>query len=185
MIYYKKIPLDYFDIIVFKALDYVKQHDEIYYKKKEASFYPLNTDELLSICPEINLAFAKYNLVCNYAAIYITYKTSDNYVHVDDWHHKARINLPLLNCKDTSTNFYSNVKTERLVNPNSGLEKYRVINTDYVLSDSVEIDSATVIMTSEGHKVVMNTTNAPRITLTLGFDKDPVFLIHNELDMGI
>jgi len=180
MKYYKKIPLDFFDIIVAKSLAYIQKHDDIYYRKKSASFYPLNTTELLTVCPEINLAFANYNIVCNYASAYVTYKTSDNNVHIDDWHHKARINLPILNCKNTYTNFYSNVKTEKITNTSTGLSHYKVINTDYILDDAVEMDSATVIMVSQGHKVVMNTDVAPRITLSLGFDKDPVFIIHNE-----
>jgi hypothetical protein len=185
MIYYKKIPLDYYDIIISKSLDYVEQHEEIYFRKKSATFYPLDTNEFLNHCPEINLAFAKYNLKCTMAACYVMYKNSDNYVHVDDWPHKARINLPLINCKETYTNFYNNVQIEKVLNPSTGLYNNRVINKDYVLVDHVEIDAATVIMTSEAHKVVLTTTNVPRITLTLGFDKDPVFLIHNELEMEI
>ena len=41
----------------------------------------------------------------------------------------------------------------------------------------VEIDQSTVIRVNEPHMITMNPNNNPRITLTLGFNKDPVFLL--------
>ena len=43
----------------------------------------------------------------------------------------------------------------------------------------VEIDQATVIRIKAPHSVKMDEAHAPRVTLTLGFDRDPVFLLEN------
>jgi hypothetical protein len=45
--------------------------------------------------------------------------------------------------------------------------------------DRVEITQATVIRVNEPHDVVMNSNTEHRITLTLGFDRDPVFLLED------
>ena len=177
MKYYNKIELDNLDVIIDKCLGYVRLQEDIYLRRKSASFYWLDTAKLLDECPEINKSFSKFGLTCNYAAVYITYKKSDATIHVDDYHHKARINIPLLNCKGSFTNFYSNVKFEKVFNEQTKIPHLRVTNTDYKLEDRVEIDQPTVILTSEAHMVDMNIAVPPRITLTLGFDKDPVFLI--------
>jgi len=177
MRYYNKIDLDNIDIIIEKSLNYVKLQTDVYLRKKDASFYWLNASELLEACPEINQSFSKFGLTCNYAAVYITYKKSDATIHVDDYYHKARINIPLLNCKGSFTNFYSNVKFEKVINEFTKCPYLRVVNDDYKLEDRVEIDQATVILTSEAHMVDMNIAESPRIALTLGFDKDPAFLI--------
>ena len=49
---------------------------------------------------------------------------------------------------------------------------------DHILVDRVEITQATIIRTKVLHSVDLPIDNpVPRITLTLGFDKDPVFLL--------
>ena len=179
MIYYKPIELDYYDTIVRKCLTYVKTIDTAYNRMlPRASWYNLALTTLLSECPELILAFKKYDLKPVMAAVYIMYHPAHTSIHADNFFSQARINLPLLNCKNTYTNFYES-KSEPIkwINPDSGLISYNV-QGDYTLVDRVEIIQATIIRTKVLHSVDLPIDNpVPRITLTLGFDKDPVFLL--------
>jgi hypothetical protein len=179
MIYYKPIELDYYDIIVRKCLAYVKTFDKAYNRMlPRASWYDLNLTTLIKECPELMLAFKKYDLKPIMAAIYIMYNSAHTSIHVDAFPSQARINLPLLNCKNTYTNFYES-KNEPIkwINPDSGVISYNVVG-DHILVDRVEIMQSTIIRTKVLHSVDLPINNpVPRITLTLGFDKDPVFLL--------
>lgn len=181
MIYYKPIELDYYTAIIEKGLTYIKTIDKVYNKLlPKASFYNLNLDELKKACPELELAFQTYDLKLIMSAAYVMYDTKHTSIHIDDFHAQTRINLPLLNCKNTYTNFYES-KNEPIkwINPDSGLVSYKV-QGDYKLVDRVEIKQATIIRTKVLHSVDLPIGNpVPRITLTLGFDKDPVYLLDN------
>ena len=62
------------------------------------------------------------------------------------------------------------------MNPEHG--SFFVPGDDCKLVDKVEIKQATVIKTGALHSVYMPKDNpVPRITLTLGFHKDPVYML--------
>lgn len=178
MIYYKPIELEYYPIIIQKCLTYVKTMDNVYNRLLNASWYNLNLEILKEVCPEIELAFNKYELTPTMAAVYVMYNTRHTSIHIDGFSPQARINLPLLNCKNTYTNFYeSNAEPIKWINPDSGIASYNVTG-DYKLVDRVEIKQATIIRTNVFHSVGLPIGNpVPRITLTLGFNKDPIFLL--------
>ena len=54
---------------------------------------------------------------------------------------------------------------------------YTTTNTDFIEADRVEVDQPTVLRVRAAHKVIMNAHTPPRINLTLGFDKDPVYML--------
>ena len=181
MIYYKPIELEYYPIIVQKCLTYIKTIDKAYNRLLPmASWYDLSLMKLIKECPEIVLAFKKYKLQPVMAAAYVMYDTTHTSIHVDAFNAQARINLPLLNCKNTYTNFYkSENEPIEWINPDSGAVSYKAVG-DYTLVDRVEIKQATIIRTKVLHSVDLPIGNpVPRITLTLGFDKDPVYLLES------
>jgi hypothetical protein len=179
MIYYKLIELDYYEIIVKKCLSYIKTIDKIYNRAlPQASWYDINVITLIKECPEIILAFNKYEIKPIRAAVYVMYDTTHTSVHSDEFYSQARINIPLLNCKNTYTNFYKS-KNEPIewINPDSGALSFNAVG-DYKLVDRVEMTQATVLRTKVLHSVDLPIGNpVPRITLTLGFNKDPVYLL--------
>jgi hypothetical protein len=178
MKYYQKIKINYLEEITRDSLNFVKSFPEIYFRKKEnASLYNLPLKDYLDQVPAVSKAFQEFNLICNRSAVYIMYNNKHTSLHKDCDFPKARINIPLLNCNNTYTKFYTNVKTKKWINPDSGVISYIVTNLDYTLIDQVEIDSPTVLRISEVHAVQMDERKIPRICLTLGFNKDPVFLL--------
>jgi hypothetical protein len=183
VLYYKKINISHYDEIVNHSLNYVKQFPEIFYRQRPAaSFYELNLTNFLKKVPEIEKSFKELGLTCIRAAVYVMYKAEHTVIHKDTLYPLARINIPLLNCNNTYTEFYKNAITTPWKNPDSGIISYPVSNDACELADRVELTQATILRVSEAHTVHIDGTVVPRIALTLGFYPNPVFLLNvNEI----
>ena len=177
--YYKLLDLENYDTIITKCLNYVKSKDIVYNRKLErASWYNLSVRELILACPELVESLDTYNFKIYMAAAFVMYDSSHTSIHIDQYHSKARINLPLLNCHNTYTNFYEgDSEIVRWVNPDSGVVSYNTTGQSRLV-DRVEMRQATVIRTKVLHSVDLPAGNpVPRITLTLGLNKDPVYML--------
>jgi hypothetical protein len=186
MLYYKEIDIPHYDSIVQKSLEFIKSNEIVYFRKKSsASFYVLDVKSYLNAVPEVRLSFLKYNLICNFVAAYVMYNSMHTAIHTDEGTRKARINLPLLNCDNTFTNFYSGGELQEYINPDTGMISRQPLRINGVrLEATIEIKKATVVRISELHKVILPKKNPiPRITLSLGFDKDPVFLLDENINI--
>jgi hypothetical protein len=182
MNYYKKIEIDYFDEIVSDTLIYLKeQKPDIYNKRISATYYVLDLNEFKKHCPKLDLGFAKYDLICNFAVAFVMHKTSDVKLHIDSYSMgKARINLPILNTHNTFTRFYTGGVFTPWTNPLTNITSFGLTGINGLkLVDKVEIDKATVMLVNEPHDILKLNSEIPRITLTLGFNKDPAFLLEN------
>lgn len=182
MQYYKKIDIDFYDVIIADALNYIKeQQPDIYARKINATYNVLDLSELKKFCPKLDLSFAKYNITCNFAVAFVMYKIGDIGIHIDSYPYgDARINIPLLNTKGTYTKFFTGGIFKEIVNPLTNIHSLRLHSgAGLTQVDSVEIDKTTVIRVNEPHCVFMNSATVPRITLSLGFDKDPIFLLED------
>jgi hypothetical protein len=180
MKYYKNINLKHFEIIVKKASAFVKNRPEIYNRIPGHTGYELDNSKLLGECPELIESLAEHGLICCASAVYVMYKNKDSSIHIDGgpyFNDQARILLPLFNCKNTYTNFYSNVKIETSVDAIKSTN-HMVINDDYELIDRFELTEPTVIRVREPHGVVMDEDNSPRISLILICNPDPIFLLN-------
>lgn len=179
MKYYKEISIPNFDLIVKKCLVFVKSQPFIYFRKVEtASYYNLDHSKLKLACPELVNAFSFYDLTINYSAVYIMYHPSHTQPHRDAFHQQARINIPLMNCHGTYTTFYKGGITEPSIHSELGAPREYVVGGDLEICDKVEIIKPTVLRISEVHDILMPENNpVPRINLSLGFEKDPVFLL--------
>jgi hypothetical protein len=111
------------------------------------------------------------------------HKTSDVKIHIDNYKYKnvnARINIPILNTQNTFTRFYTGGIFASVTNPLTNITALRLTDFNGLkLVDKVEIDKPTVMRVNEPHDILKLNSEIPRITLTLGFDKDPVFLLED------
>lgn len=187
MHYFKKIEIDSYQEILNGALRYLKiEEPNVYNRIEDTTYYPLNLEKLIVYCPQLLTAFDRYSLKCNVAVAYVMYSNAHSIIHVDKFYHDARINLPLLNCQGTKTIFFSGGEYELVHNPLT-LTNAKKIKSFKGLSyhTHVEIDGPTVLRVNEPHTVVMHNKNAPRITLSLGFDKDPIFLLEDYTSINL
>ena len=195
MKYYREIDLDNFEIIQEKLKVYAQ---EILQNKtyRIIGFHNINDNKrLLSTIPELQSAFDKYNLVIHKIAFYVADSPTIDYVpadqplknrmhtvrnpiHTDLCRHEARINLPILNTKGTYTRFFTNCVVKPWINPITRSPFQVVANTDYIEVDAIEIIKPTVLRVQEPHMVqIYEGSLLPRITLTIEFYTDPVYLL--------
>lgn len=179
MLYFKKIEVDYYQEIIDGALNYLRLAvPDVYNRMHDATYYPLDLEKLAEYCPKLKSAFDRYDLKCNMAVAYVMYNNSHSQIHIDKFYHDARINLPVLNCTGTKTIFFTGGTYEAVHNPFTHTNAKKLVSVEGMrYATHVEIDSATVIRVNEPHIVAMNINTSPRITLSLGFDKDPVYLL--------
>ena len=146
-----------------------------------ATYYVLDLAEFKKYCPKIDLGFARYNITCTYAVAFVMYTNSHAGVHIDNYQRgDARINIPLLNTTGSYTRFFTGGVFKETLNPETGIPALVLKSMDGLkLVDKVEIDRPTVIRVNEPHDILMNMNTVPRITLTLGFDRDPIFLLED------
>lgn len=177
MLLYKEIDIDNLDIIIGKSFNFVAEKTNFLKKQSHANWMNVDSEMLFLHVPELVSAFKDYNIVPIRASFFVMHDYSC-VLHKDANDHVARINIPILNCKNTLTNFYTNVQYREFINPNTGVASYFVSNLDYKLIDSVEIKKATVLNVQEAHNVSIPRDNElPRITMTISFDRDPMFLL--------
>ncbi len=182
MKYYKKIDIDFYDDIVADTLKYLKeQKPNIYKKSIAATYFVLDLNEFKQHCPKLDLGFARYNIVCNFAVAFVMNSTTDVKLHIDKYSMgNARINIPILNTHNTFTRFFEGGVFTESTNPLTNITSMRLTGIDGLnLVDQVEIDKTTVMRVNEPHDILKLNSARPRITLTLGFDKDPVFLLED------
>lgn len=174
MIYYKHIEIDNLEAIQSKTLDFLQTS-----VMRSTGLTILRWNDYIDRCPEVLTSLLKYNLYPTLAAVYMSYSGDASYIHADyksPIHNQCRINIPILNCDGSKTEFYTGDKVAIVEQPN-GLAYLRLNDEDAVKVDEVEISKPTVIRIQEPHRVVNNPDKNPRICLSLHTNIDPVFLL--------
>ena len=188
MIYYRKIPWDNLPALQEKTIAYLTtKRPDILNRAVDASYWTMHDREILKWVPEINAGAAKYGLVCDYTAAFVMHRNGDGPLHIDNFKFDTRINFPILNCVGTRTQFYTGTTEDGVrhyspMGSTAGTTVKIPKTASTVLLDEVEVDCVTVLRVNTAHSIWMP-PNAlkPRITLTLGFDKDPTFLLDADL----
>jgi len=177
MIYYKELDIPNFELIVSKTRNFIESDTTLISKRVFSAWHFLDFEKYISSVPEILTSFSEYGLTPIRVAAFVTYTTANGRPHIDYCLEEARINLPILNCEGSSTTFYEDTTFECVVDPITKIA-YNTITGPLHKVDSFEIKKATVMRVRKPHGVSMtNTKDVPRITLTIKFDKDPVFLL--------
>lgn len=175
MKYHAYIEIDNFEVITKKTLEFIVEHNNV----NRIGFYWLPWDEYVIYCPEIMTAFSRYNINPVAAATITTASLGDSRIHVDAVLQQCRINLPILNCEGSKTEFYSGGEYNTLYTAGSNIP-YHVIkkdDTSAIKVDEVEITKPTVVRVLAPHYVRTNVNTVPRISMSIQFDVDPVFLL--------
>lgn len=174
MKYHKHIDIDNFKVIQQKTLDFISSKNNV----DRIGFYWMPWKEYTEYCPEILTSFSRYGLTPTGAATITTAKFEHSIVHVDAVQHECRINIPILNCEGSMTEFYSGGEYDIKYTPGEK-NPYMILKKDSIATkvDEVELNQPTVIKVLQPHYVRTNLQATPRISLSVQFDIDPVFLL--------
>ena len=105
MNYFKYIEIDNFELIQHKTLNFLTRNNWMH----RIGFEILPFEEYLLECPEIITAFNRYDIKPILVATYIMVEQDMSRIHIDyktSYMSLARINIPIVNCEGSSTEFY-------------------------------------------------------------------------------
>lgn len=157
------------------VLEFLQDLPRVFRRETGANLNKLVHRDLISACPSVVDVMAPYGLRCTEAYAFVMYDQASCSIHSDAIPHKARLNIPILNCAGTFTKFYE--CDRQIVVPHfTGARVSNYFGCREVAE--VEVVQPTLLNVSMPHYVCLKPgQQLPRITLSLGFDKDPVFLL--------
>jgi hypothetical protein len=171
MKYFKHVNVDSVleKVVSKKLLDYVNSNS---YSDK-GFWTNVDTRDVLNKVPELTELFEPIGINIKRIS-FVTAKDKVGEIHIDDpkTAPAIRINIPVINCEQTSTNFYVSTKPANETRLSSGIYYYRWNEKECTLVASTCIDRSTLIRTNKLHQVCIHTDNIPRITCTIEFYED-------------
>lgn len=179
--YWRTIDLPNFLTIQKKTQNFIENHTSLLNRALfDGNVYQIQySEQIIKEVPELTQDFLTLNLNILACALFVAWPDLDTHIpHIDHLtlNNRARINLPIFNCAQTYTAFYTNYTAEerRLANG----EYYSVItNKDYIETTRVELTQPTLLRISEPHAILVNQARKyPRITLTVKCNPDAVTL---------
>jgi hypothetical protein len=149
---------------------------------KCVSWTRTNTPDVLLNCPNLNNIAKILKTKISYVAFIIYHTHTQSLIHVDaDNINKSRLILPVLNCEDSKTCFYTvKSKPEKKKQPN-GVPFYQFNEKDCTFVDHFSVnDGLFLFRIKEPHNVVMpsSKTNFPRISCTFATTTDLTDLLN-------
>ena len=182
--YWRSLILPDFQLIQKKLQYFVIQSTRVMIRKHyDGSNYKSEySQQIINNIPELAINFKlAWGLNIDACALFVAWPdTRTDIPHIDHLvlGNKARINLPIFNCANTYTAFYTNIQTNRRFQ-NNGEEFNAVVNSDYIETTRIEILQPTLLRVSEPHAVLVDQArNYPRVTLTVKCNPDAVTLFN-------
>jgi hypothetical protein len=141
-----------------------------------------NNIDLQTILPQVPALTQMFNLmnltINNVAIIVVSEHAPDRNVHIDCINTGVRINLPVLNCEESVTNFY---QTESVPEVKFLANKTPYYHVDYAqckLVDQFSLTSAVALRVDQPHQVVASKHCLPRISCTVQTEQDIEYLLN-------
>lgn len=179
MIYWKYIDIRNKEIIIEKTLAYIKKHQH-----NNIGLYKLDWVNFYLYCPEILSCMNDYGVQTIWAATYIIETDYQSKIHIDylDVNFpRYRLNIPILNCENSITEFY----TGGLFVPQEQKDDstYKEVHPQFkhycVKQTELELVKPALISVQTPHRVKIISTKVPRISLSVYLNKDPVDFLYN------
>lgn len=173
---FKELEIDNWQDLTSIVLNYTLTDKRLYNREDNLSLVPIPNDFFKIIKPIIDSLTFQYNITCTNAYLYIMKNSNDGALHSDNARISARINLPILNCENTFTEFYHVDKWKYFKNTKY-IIKLPNQDAELTLLGKLELKQPTVINVNTFHRIIMDDNVSPRISLSLLFDRDVNFLL--------
>lgn len=103
---FKELDIENWQELTSIILNYTLSNKRLFNREDNLSLVPIPDEFFKIIKPLIDQLTSKYNIKCDKAYLYIMKTSNDGSLHSDNSRISARINLPILNCENTFTEFY-------------------------------------------------------------------------------
>jgi len=176
MIYYRYLDLNYQDCST-QLLNYIQVYrPDLFTDTKTGDWKRTDLQAVKSKCPALEQLFATLNLTVKFLSFFVSFYPIGG-IHIDD-SQELRINLPILNCNNTETRFYTTQEPPvKKFLPNG--VPYFYIDPDkcqqvdqYILTRPVVFDPI------KPHAVFVNNPVLPRISCTIAFYENIQHLLY-------
>jgi hypothetical protein len=175
MLYYKKLDLD-FDVVLKKTLSYASNNRDLI----KTFWTHINFKDFIKHVPEITTMFSSLNITPIRVSLIVAKQNAgihrDTYIK-DTPTPVARINIPILNCQESETRFWSTSVEPKLEFLSNGTPYRYLDEKDCVLESVLNLDKPTVLRVTEPHSIVVG-KKVPRISLTVEFEEDIEYLLN-------
>lgn len=140
-----------------------------------------NKDDVLANCPGLNQITQPLQTTISYIAFVVYHKYDQGMIHVDaDLSNKSRLIMPILNCKQSETVFYSTkIAPIKKTQPN-GVPFYYFSKNNCSVVDKFSLnDGLFLFRINKPHCVVMpvDKSDFPRVSCTIALHKDLTHLL--------
>jgi hypothetical protein len=138
--------------------------------------------DLFKNVPEIKELFKPMELNICMVAFFVSGRTGSN-IHRDaDRGCVSRINLPVMNCENTETRYYTTDYPEQKKLQDNGVYYHYIDPKTCTHVDSFFLNCPAIIKVNEPHRVVGTPDGmVPRISCTIGFREEIIHLIDEQL----
>jgi len=170
MKYYQYLDLDFLPVVE-KFKIYISNNND----KIQGFWTYLDTPEMLAFCPEIQKMFDPMNITVEHISIItadIGHTNNRNSIHRDDTNSNVRINIPILNCAESITNFYTTSEDPVKMYLPNGIPYFYYDYNKCTLVDSFSLYKPAALRVTELHQVVANKNHLPRISITVEFEEN-------------
>jgi hypothetical protein len=170
MKYYKYLDLDY-KLVCDKIKKYLgNELPNVFWTR-------IDKDDMISKIPELQEMFNPLKIHIHKIAILTAWFHRPGIIHVDACDAKVRINLPILNCEDTVTNFYQTTSTsiESVLPNNVPFHRYNPEHCKLV--DQFRLTKPAAIRIGAPHQVYVLKGEVPRISCTIEFEENIEYLL--------
>ena len=176
MQYYKYLDIDC-SAASPKLAKYVYDNSvQIFQDQKNSSWASVNTEDVLDKVPELIEMVRPLNITIKYLAFFIT-DLQINTLHIDaDTQSNCRINIPVLNCENSETRFFTITEEPVLTKQKNGIPFLMLNPLACTQVDKFELTRPVVFRNNQPHQVVTYNEIQPRISCTIGFHEDLEFL---------
>jgi len=185
MKFYKHLDLNKdFQSLLQNITPYLIKH----YAHRQEFFIPLDVKKILNEFPNLQTIFNPYAITVVDLAVIVSNAQWHDFIHVD-YHSSVdtdtkesdavRINLPILNCEKSTTNYYR-LKDGKQTKTDADGNLQRVIYADFndcELIDSFRLYVPTVLRTDVLHNVILDEGVDRRMSLTVKFKENLEFFL--------
>ena len=176
MKYYRYLDIDCSKISP-KLVQYIYSNSEsILESQQNSAWKSVNTQDVLDKVPELIEMVTQLNLTIKYLAFFIT-DIPHGTIHIDhDTQSKCRIIIPVLNCDESETRFFTISEEPVKVLQKNGIPLLRLNPLACTQVDKFELTRPVVFRNNQPHQVVSYNKTQPRISCTIGFHENLEFL---------
>lgn len=144
-------------------------------KQRKSPWLDVNQQQVIKQVPELVEMVRPLKATIRFIAFFIS--SGPGAIHTDsDPYSKCRINIPILNCDDTETQFFKCTGTPILTYLPNGAGLYRIAPETCTLVDAFKLTQPVLFRNTEPHKVVCNHDRV-RISCTIGLHENLEYLL--------